>query len=78
VPRKVRELKADLRRAGFTEQRRRAKGSHAYFRHPLIPDGVTIAGSDGSDAQDYQEKQVAAALQKVAAAERKHHEETRP
>jgi predicted RNA binding protein YcfA (HicA-like mRNA interferase family) len=71
MPRKIRELKADLRRAGFTFQRRRGKGSHEYFRHPLVPEAVTLAGGDGDDAKPYQERDVAAALRDLAAAQDK-------
>jgi len=38
VPRKVRDLKADLRMAGFAEQRGRGHGSHKVWAHPLVPD----------------------------------------
>ena len=64
VPLKIRELKAALKKAGFTK--RPAKGSHTHWVHPEIPNtDVTIAGQDGSDAQHYQIKQVQAALRKV-------------
>jgi predicted RNA binding protein YcfA (HicA-like mRNA interferase family) len=60
MPRKIRELKADLRRAGFIEQP--GKGSHAGWRHPLVPGKVTLSGNDGDDAQRYQERDVRDAL----------------
>jgi len=47
VPRKVRELKADLRRAGYQRIPRRGKGSHDSWAHPAVPGTVTISGSDG-------------------------------
>jgi len=37
MPRKVRALKADLRRAGFTSDTKRGKGSHSVWQHPLVP-----------------------------------------
>ena len=46
MPKKIRELKAILLKAGFVY--RPAKGSHTFWTHPLIPDeSVTIAGKDG-------------------------------
>jgi predicted RNA binding protein YcfA (HicA-like mRNA interferase family) len=56
MPRKIRQLKADLRRAGFTM--RPGKGSHTVWEHPLVPDDLTLAGHDGDDAKPYQEKDV--------------------
>jgi predicted RNA binding protein YcfA (HicA-like mRNA interferase family) len=66
VPRKVRDLKADLRKAGFAEQRGRGHGSHKVWAHPLVPDAdVIISGHDSDDAHHYQEKEVRDALRKV-------------
>ena len=63
MPRKVRALKADLRRAGFTSDTKRGKGSHSVWQHPLAPQNeVTLAGHDGNDAQPYQERDVRRAL----------------
>ena len=69
MPRKIRELKADLRRAGFVSEP--GKGSHTGWRHPLLPDKVTLSGSDGDDAKPYQEKQLRAILEKLRDAERR-------
>lgn len=64
MPKKIRELKAMLSKAGFVY--RPAKGSHTFWTHPLIPDEpVTIAGKDGDDAPRYLEKQVNNVLQKL-------------
>ena len=64
MPRKIRELKADLLRAGFTY--RTAKGSHTYWTHPLLPqDKLSLSGNDGDDAKPYQEKDVRTILQKL-------------
>ena len=61
MPPKIRQLKAQLARAGFTE--RPAKGSHTYWTHPSLPGVfVTISGKDGSDAQKYQLEQIRNAL----------------
>lgn len=61
MPKKIRELKKALKQAGFTS--RPGKGSHTVWSHPLLPDKVTLSGKDGSDAQRYQEQDVANALQ---------------
>jgi len=69
VPRKVRQLLADLRRAGFEQLPRRGKGSHTVWSHPLVPDQQpTIAGQEGDDAKPYQEREVRAALAAVEVA----------
>ncbi len=63
MPRKVRQLKADLRRAGFVSDLKRGKGSHSVWLHPLAPrNEVTLSGHDGDDAQPYQEREVRRAL----------------
>ncbi|NET70757.1 MAG: type II toxin-antitoxin system HicA family toxin [Sphaerospermopsis sp. SIO1G2] len=64
MPKKIRQLKSMLTKAGFLY--RPAKGSHSFWTHPLIPDEpVTIAGNDGDDAPKYLEKQVNNVLQKL-------------
>jgi hypothetical protein len=64
MPRKLRQLRADLRREGFRIQRQR--GSHETWLHPLLAGvGVELAGRDGADAQAYQERQVAAVIQRA-------------
>ena len=55
MPRKVRQLIAELEHAGFVN--RGGKGSHRNFEHPKGP-RVTLSGSPGQDAQPYQERQV--------------------
>jgi predicted RNA binding protein YcfA (HicA-like mRNA interferase family) len=60
MPRKIRELIRDLERAGFTN--RGGKGSHRNFTHPKVKRTVVIAGNEGNDAQDYQEKSVKRAI----------------
>ena len=69
MPRKVRQLRADLRRAGYEELAGRGKGSHAVWAHPLVPHlQPTIAGHDGDDAKPYQEREVRKALAAAEAA----------
>ncbi len=68
MPRKVRELKSDLQRAGFRV--RPGKGSHTVWEHPLIPEyPVTVSGHDGGDAERYQEKDVREALRALREAQ---------
>jgi predicted RNA binding protein YcfA (HicA-like mRNA interferase family) len=70
LPRKIRQLKADLRRAGYALVPRRGKGSHTVWAHPLVPDyAVTLPGHDGDDAKPYLEAEVREALQRASAAE---------
>lgn len=57
MPKKIRELKSLLQKAGFIY--RSAKGSHTRWIHPLLPDQpITISGKDGDDAKPYIEKEV--------------------
>jgi len=56
VPRKLRELIADLRRAGFAEVP--ARGSHRKFRHPKGITAILSGHGEGADALPYQEKHV--------------------
>jgi predicted RNA binding protein YcfA (HicA-like mRNA interferase family) len=63
MPKKVRELKQSVNQSGFVLQRKRGKGSHSYWIHPLLPSmPLTIPGKDGDDAPRYLEKQVQEAL----------------
>ena len=55
MPRKVRQLIADLEKAGFVN--RGGKGSHRNYIHPTGA-RVTLSGSEGDDAKHYQERQV--------------------
>ena len=65
MPKKVRELKAMLRKAGFSS--RSGKGSHTVWSHPKLSDSVTVSGNDGDDAKMYLEKQVRAAIKEAEA-----------
>jgi predicted RNA binding protein YcfA (HicA-like mRNA interferase family) len=62
MPRKLRQLIADLTGAGFTD--RGGKGSHRNFTHPKGV-RVTVSGSSGDDAKHYQERDVRRALDAV-------------
>lgn len=61
MPKKVRELIADLERAGFTN--RGGRGSHRNFTHPRIWRPVTISGRLGDDARHYQVRAVRCAIE---------------
>jgi hypothetical protein len=63
MPRKIRQLKADLRRAGFYERTDLGKGSHTRWFHPAAPAvTVTLSGADDDDAREYQESAVRRAI----------------
>jgi len=65
VPRKIRQLIADLDRVGFVLVPGR-KGSHRKFRHPKFPGSLILSGHDGDDAQHYQERQVRNAIREAS------------
>lgn len=65
MPRKIRELKAQIAREGFGYLRKRGKGSHERWRHPLINKTLTIPGKDGDDVPLYLEKQLTKLLIKL-------------
>ena len=52
-----------LRKAGFSS--RPGKGSHTFWTHPALTTRITISGSDGDDAQRYQEARVRDALERL-------------
>ena len=62
MPRKIRQLIADLEQAGFVN--RGGKGSHRNFTHPKGL-RVTLSGGAGDDAKHYQERDVKRALATV-------------
>ncbi len=63
MPKKIRELKKELRDAGFEEKK--GKGSHTNWIHPKYPGKVTLSGKDGNDAKRYQEKDISEAIRIV-------------
>lgn len=70
MPRKIRQLKADLRKAGARLVHE--EGDHEKWKHPLVPDlYVELAGKDGADAKPYQERDVRKLLRRVAEAKRR-------
>lgn len=63
MPRKIRELIRDLKKAGFTDKG--GKGSHRNFVHPNVIKPITISGNEGDDAKHYQEKAVRLAIEEA-------------
>ena len=61
VPPKVRELIADLQRAGFVD--RGGKGSHRNFVHPKATKPVVMTDNLGDDAKRYQVRAVQLAIE---------------
>ena len=62
MPKKIRELIRDLKKAGFVD--RGGKGSHRNFIHPSGRI-VVVSGNPARDAKRYQEKQVAEKIDEV-------------
>jgi predicted RNA binding protein YcfA (HicA-like mRNA interferase family) len=70
MPRKIRQLKADLRRAGAYQVSQ--EGSHTKWKHPLVlASTLIISGHDGDDAKLYQEKAVRDLLRQIEEARRR-------
>jgi predicted RNA binding protein YcfA (HicA-like mRNA interferase family) len=65
MPRKIRQLVADLEAAGFMNVSG-GKGSHRKLRHPKYAGSVILSGRDGDDAHHYQEKQVRNAIRETS------------
>ncbi|WP_299404864.1 type II toxin-antitoxin system HicA family toxin [Acaryochloris sp. IP29b_bin.148] len=65
MPKKIKDLKRLLQKAGFVLLPKRGKGSHSYWIHELLPKPVVLSGKDGGDAKPYQEKRVAEALETI-------------
>ena len=60
MPRKIRELIAELKSAGFID--RGGKGSHRNFKHASGVK-ITLSGKRGDDAKPYQERDVRKAIE---------------
>ena len=61
MPKKIRELKSMLKKAGFVW--RPGKGGHTIWKHAAHPGvSVTLSGNDGDDARRYHERDVKQAL----------------
>ncbi|MEM9214857.1 MAG: type II toxin-antitoxin system HicA family toxin [Cyanobacteria bacterium P01_F01_bin.150] len=66
MPKKIRELKKILAKAGYVQLPKRGKGSHTFWVHAsLLDEPLTIPGKDGDDAPRYLEKDVKQVLKKL-------------
>jgi len=74
MPKKIRELKSLLRKAGFIYEP--AKGSHTKWKHSKLSKAIIIAGKDGDDAKAYLEKQVNESLETLNKLKEEEIEET--
>lgn len=63
MPPKIRELIAELERAGFVN--RGGEGSHRNFVHPKASRPVTLSGALGDDAKRYQVRAVRSAVEEL-------------
>jgi predicted RNA binding protein YcfA (HicA-like mRNA interferase family) len=64
MPKKIRELKGMLKKAGFLF--RQGKGSHTLWIDPDRPDNIVcLSGNDGDDAKPYQEREVRNAVRRA-------------
>ncbi len=68
MPRKIRHLKAELRKAGAYQVSQ--EGSHTKWKHSLIPTVLILAGHDNDDVKPYQEKSVRDMLRQIILAKR--------
>ena len=73
MPKKIRELKSLLLKAGFTS--RSGKGSHTKWKHSKLSKAIIIPGKDGDDAKTYLEKQVNESLEELKNLEEEETEE---
>jgi predicted RNA binding protein YcfA (HicA-like mRNA interferase family) len=64
MPRKIRQLVADLESAGWLPAGG-GKGSHRKFAHPRSRRKIILSGASGADAHPYQEKLVKQAVLEV-------------
>jgi predicted RNA binding protein YcfA (HicA-like mRNA interferase family) len=64
MPRKIRQLVADLERAGWALVDD-GKGSHRKLSHARSKRKVILSGQPGADALHYQEKQVKQAIREI-------------
>ena len=76
MPKKIRELKAMVAKVGYVLQPGRGKGSHSYWKHPLLSEEpLTIPGKDGDDAPLYLERNIQRVIKKLEHIENEEGEE---
>ena len=63
MPRKLRQLRADLKAAGAFIKTQ--EGSHQKWAHPQTSAIMILVGKDGKDAQNYQEKDLEIFIQAI-------------
>jgi len=68
MPKKIRELKGMLRRAGWN-QIPGGKGSHTKWAHRKVRRRVILSGNDGDDARRKQERDIEDAVREAAEAD---------
>lgn len=57
-------------KVGYVLQSGRGKGSHTFWKHPLLPEEpLTIPGKNGDDAPLYLERNIQRVLKKLEAIE---------
>ncbi len=64
MPRKVRELLQDYRKAGFRIVKG-GKGDHRKLRHEMLTGAFIVDGKEGADCKPYQEKDLQKALTRI-------------
>ena len=62
---KVRHLRQQLSKAGFSRLKKRGKGSHSIWQHPAASITIIQSGHDNRDALPYQVKAVRSALTQI-------------
>jgi predicted RNA binding protein YcfA (HicA-like mRNA interferase family) len=65
VPRKIRQLIKELKKAGFEQVSGAGKGSHRKFVQGRFSGAVTLSGKEGADAKHYQEREVQNAIEQI-------------
>lgn len=65
IPKKIRELKAMLRAAGWVRVSG-GKGSHSKWAHGKVARRVILSGNDGSDAKPGQQRDVDNAVREAS------------
>jgi predicted RNA binding protein YcfA (HicA-like mRNA interferase family) len=63
MPPKIRDLIAELKKAGFVD--RGGKGSHRNFVHPKVETPITVSGRPGDDAKAYQVRAIRTAIEEA-------------
>lgn len=65
MPRKIRQLLKDYRKAGFEIVKGAGKGDHRKLRHDKFPGAIILDGKEGADCKPYQEKDLKAAIKQT-------------